>query len=77
MTSSALRVGLVVPRFAPFRGGTEPDVEAVSQFADAMAQLLSSTGSCNKRAARCTLPSAAEIVEQRLETLTVAIVSRP
>ena len=49
-----------------------PDVEAASQFADAMAELLSSTGSCNERAARCTLPSAAEMVEQLLETLSAA-----
>ena len=40
-------------------------------------QLLSSTDSCDERAARCTLPSAAEIVDQLLETLTAAIVSRP
>ena len=54
-----------------------PRVEAASQFADAIAELLSSTDSCDERAARCTLPSAAEIVEQLLETLTAAIVSRP
>ena len=49
-----------------------PDVEAASQFADAIAELLSSTDSCKERAARCTLPSAAEIAEQLLETLSAA-----
>jgi glycosyltransferase involved in cell wall biosynthesis len=54
-----------------------PDAEAASQFADAMARLLSSKDSCKERAARCTLPSASEIAEQLLETLSAAIVSRP
>jgi hypothetical protein len=55
-----------------------PDVEVASQFADAMARLLSSKDSCKERAARCTLPSAAEIVEQLLETLSAArFVSQP
>jgi glycosyltransferase involved in cell wall biosynthesis len=49
-----------------------PHVEEASQFTDAMARLLSPKGSCNERAARCTLPSAAEIVEQLLETLSAA-----
>ena len=48
------------------------DVEAASQYADAGARLLSSTDSCKERAARCTLPSAAEMVEQLLETLSAA-----
>jgi glycosyltransferase involved in cell wall biosynthesis len=49
-----------------------PDVDAVSQYAGAMAQLLSSTESCKERAARCILPSAAEMAEQLLETLSSA-----
>jgi glycosyltransferase involved in cell wall biosynthesis len=48
------------------------DEDAVSHFADAMAQLISSTDSCEERAARCTLPSAEEMVEQLLETLSAA-----
>jgi glycosyltransferase involved in cell wall biosynthesis len=49
-----------------------PDVEAASQYADAMAQLLSSTDSRHERAARCTLPTAAQEVEQLLDTLSAA-----
>jgi glycosyltransferase involved in cell wall biosynthesis len=49
-----------------------PDVEAASQYADAMSQLLTSTESCNERAARCTLPTAAEMAEHLLETLSAA-----
>jgi glycosyltransferase involved in cell wall biosynthesis len=49
-----------------------PDVEVASQFADAMARMRSSKDSCKERAARCTLPSAPEIVEQLLETLSAA-----
>jgi hypothetical protein len=37
-----------------------------------MVGLLSSTGSCKERAAQCTLPSAAEIGDQLLETLSAA-----
>jgi glycosyltransferase involved in cell wall biosynthesis len=48
------------------------DVEACSQYADAIVELLSATDTCKQRAARCTLPSAAEVAEQLLETLTVA-----
>jgi glycosyltransferase involved in cell wall biosynthesis len=53
----------------------QPDVaddEAASQYAEAMAELLSSTGSCKERALRCTLPSATEIVDQLFETLSAA-----
>ena len=49
-----------------------PDIDAASQYADAMAELLSSTDSCKERAARCTLPSAADMADQLLETLTSA-----
>lgn len=48
------------------------DAEAASQFADAIAALLSSADSCKERAAQCTLPSATEMVEQLLETLSAA-----
>jgi glycosyltransferase involved in cell wall biosynthesis len=50
-----------------------PDVDAISKYADAMAQLLSSTGSCKERAARCTLPSAAEMADRLFGTLTSVI----
>ena len=49
-----------------------PDIDTVAQYAGAMAQLLSSTESCKERAARCTLPGAAEMVEQLVETLSAA-----
>jgi glycosyltransferase involved in cell wall biosynthesis len=49
-----------------------PDVEAASQYADAIAALLSSTESRKERAARCTLPTEAEMAEHLLETLTAA-----
>lgn len=48
------------------------DVDAASQYADAMVELLTSTGSCKDRAARCTLPNDVEIVDQLLETLSAA-----
>jgi glycosyltransferase involved in cell wall biosynthesis len=48
------------------------DEYAVSLFADAMAQLISSTDSRAERAARCALPNAEEMVEQLLETLSAA-----
>jgi glycosyltransferase involved in cell wall biosynthesis len=49
-----------------------PDPDAIFQYADAMAALLSAPDSCKDRAARCTLPSAAEMAEQLLETLSAA-----
>jgi glycosyltransferase involved in cell wall biosynthesis len=60
---------------ARLRDVDAPDVEAASQFADAIA-------SCSPRrtpatSARRGAPCPAEIVEQLLETLTAAIVSRP
>jgi hypothetical protein len=50
------------------------DVDAASQYAGAMARLLSSasTESCKERASRCTLPTAAEMAEHLLETLSAA-----
>jgi glycosyltransferase involved in cell wall biosynthesis len=49
-----------------------PDDEAASKYAEAMAELLSATSSCKERAAQCTLPTAAEIVDQLFETLDAA-----
>jgi glycosyltransferase involved in cell wall biosynthesis len=46
-----------------------PDAEEISQYADAMARLLSSTGSRKARSAACTLPTEAEMVDHLLETL--------
>jgi glycosyltransferase involved in cell wall biosynthesis len=46
------------------------DIDAALQYADAMARLLCSPGSCRERAARCALPSAAQMADQLLETLT-------
>jgi glycosyltransferase involved in cell wall biosynthesis len=48
------------------------DIDAASQYADAMVRLLSSTDSCNERAAQCTLLGAAETAEHLLETLSAA-----
>jgi glycosyltransferase involved in cell wall biosynthesis len=48
-----------------------PDAE-VSQYADAIAGLLSSTESRKERAARCALPTEAEMADHLLETLTAA-----
>jgi hypothetical protein len=50
-----------------------PDIDAASQYADAMARLLDSPGDCRKRAARCALPGAAEVADRLLETLTSVI----
>jgi glycosyltransferase involved in cell wall biosynthesis len=57
-----------------------PDAQdrvATSLYADAMAQLLRTPGPCRERAARCSLPSAAEIADQLFATLTsVRVLSR-
>lgn len=54
-----------------------PDLVATSLYADAMAQLLCSPGSCRERAARCSLPSAAQMADQLFATLTsVGVFSR-
>ena len=54
-----------------------PDRVATSLYADAIAQLLRSPGACGQRAARCSLPSPAQIADQLLATLTsVAELSR-
>jgi glycosyltransferase involved in cell wall biosynthesis len=50
-----------------------PDDEAASQYAGAMAQLVSSTESRKERAARCTLPTEAEMAEHLIETLSEVI----
>ena len=47
-----------------------PDLVAASLYADAMARLLCSPGSCRERAARCSLPSAAQMADQLFATLT-------
>jgi glycosyltransferase involved in cell wall biosynthesis len=44
--------------------------DAASHYADAMARLLGSPGSCSERAERCALPSPAQMADQLLETLT-------
>jgi glycosyltransferase involved in cell wall biosynthesis len=46
-----------------------PDIDAASQYADAMARLLCSPDSCRERAARCTLPRPAHMADRLLETL--------
>jgi glycosyltransferase involved in cell wall biosynthesis len=54
-----------------------PDLVAASLYADAMAQLLCSPGSCRERAARCSLPSAAQMADRLFATLTsVGVFSR-
>jgi glycosyltransferase involved in cell wall biosynthesis len=53
------------------------DLVAASLYADAMAQLLCSPGSCRERAARCSLPGAAQMADQLFATLTsVRVFSR-
>jgi glycosyltransferase involved in cell wall biosynthesis len=53
------------------------DRVAASLYADAMAQLLCSPGSCRERAARCSLPGAAQMADQLFATLTsVRVFSR-
>jgi glycosyltransferase involved in cell wall biosynthesis len=47
-----------------------PDIDAAPQYADAMARLLGSPGSCTERAERCALPRPAQMADQLLETLT-------
>lgn len=54
-----------------------PEPVAASLYADAIAQFLSSPGSRRERAARCALPSADQITDQLLATLTsVGVFSR-
>jgi glycosyltransferase involved in cell wall biosynthesis len=49
-----------------------PAAEEISQYADAMAQMLFSTESRKQRSARCTLPTEADMVSHLLETLSAA-----
>jgi glycosyltransferase involved in cell wall biosynthesis len=49
-----------------------PDVNAASQYADAMARLLHSPGDCTERAARCALPRRTEVADRLIETLSAA-----
>jgi glycosyltransferase involved in cell wall biosynthesis len=54
-----------------------PDLVAASLYADAMAQLLCSPGSCSGRAARCSLPGAGEMADQLFTSLeSVRVFSR-
>jgi glycosyltransferase involved in cell wall biosynthesis len=46
------------------------DTDTASQYADAISRLLSSTESRAQRAERCELPTAAQMADQLLETLT-------
>lgn len=46
------------------------DVDAGAQYADAIRQLLPAAVCRNERAAHCTLPDTAEVVDQLLEVLT-------
>jgi glycosyltransferase involved in cell wall biosynthesis len=50
-----------------------PDIEAASEYADAMAQLLHSPGDCRQRAARCALPRAEAVADRLFRTLTSVI----
>ncbi|MCR8692912.1 glycosyltransferase family 4 protein [Rhodococcus pyridinivorans] len=45
------------------------DVDATSQYADLMSQLLASPGSSSERAARCALPTTAHMADQLFEML--------
>jgi glycosyltransferase involved in cell wall biosynthesis len=49
-----------------------PDGEAVTQYADAIAELLASSGSARERAQRCALPTPAQMADHLLETLGAA-----
>jgi glycosyltransferase involved in cell wall biosynthesis len=46
-----------------------PDINAASQYAEAMARLLCAPDSCRERAAQCTLPRPAQLADRLLETL--------
>jgi glycosyltransferase involved in cell wall biosynthesis len=46
------------------------DINAASQYADAMARLLGAPGSRRERAERCVLPGPAQMADQLLETFT-------
>jgi glycosyltransferase involved in cell wall biosynthesis len=50
-----------------------PDVDAASQYADAMARLLHSPGDCRERVARCALPRMTEVADRLIETLSAVI----
>jgi glycosyltransferase involved in cell wall biosynthesis len=47
----------------------ESDVRAIAWYADAMARLLATPGSRRERAARCALPTAAQMADRLLEAL--------
>jgi glycosyltransferase involved in cell wall biosynthesis len=50
-----------------------PDIDAASQYADAIARFLHSPGDCRQRAAHCALPKAEEVANRLLTTLTSVI----
>lgn len=52
--------------------GSGTDIEVAARYADAILELLSSTGSCEERAAQCSLPGATEVIDALLETLLAA-----
>jgi len=54
-------------------GANAPDIDAATQYADAIARLLNARGSCGERAARCALLGPAQVGERLLETLTSAL----
>jgi hypothetical protein len=74
MTSSALRVGLVVPRFAPFRGGRET---YVAHAAAALAARGAEVTVVTQVPRAAGLPRCVVCDGHAVETLTAAIVSRP
>lgn len=47
-----------------------PDADRVVDYADALAEVLADPGSRSERAARCTLPSVAQMADQLFDTLT-------
>lgn len=48
----------------------DPETQAASRYADAIARLLGSPGDRTERAARCALPGTAEVADRLLQTLT-------
>jgi len=54
-------------------GVNTPDIDAPSEYADAIALLLHSPGAREGRAARCALPRAAEVADRLFRTLTSVV----
>ena len=74
MTRSALRVGLVVPRFAPFRSGLETYVAHAAAALTARGAEVTVVTQVPRAAG---LPRRAVCDGHTVEMLTAAIVSRP